>query len=132
MATYSIATAALALGTDRKRVENLVRRYWPSGTDPGRQGKARRLRRDTIVGLACVLELEEAVGLPAAAAATLVRRLRDHRAPNSAAVRQHGAVVVSLDLEEIDRGVGARLAEALEIAPRPARGRPGNRRRERN
>jgi hypothetical protein len=127
MATYSIATAALALGTDRKHVENMLRRCRLSGADPGRQGQARRLRRDTIVALACVLQLEEAVGAPAPTAASLLRRLWDHRSPVGAATVRYGAVAVSLDFEELERSVRARLAEALEIAPRPARGRPRNR-----
>lgn len=125
MAAYSVATAALALGIERKRLENILSRHDIPGTRQGRQGQARRLTRQAIVNLAAIVQLENVLSIPAPVAAELVRTARELSEHVVGPVElTRGSVALLLDLAAIDRALNAQLSEALEMAPRPRRGRP--------
>lgn len=128
MASYSIMTAALAIGTSRKRLENLLGRCELPGTRHGRQGRARRLGLKTILAAAATLEAHERLGLPIPVAARLASRALEGRSENSTVaglwIVREGPVALGIDLDSIETTVFAGLSEAVEIAPRPVRGRP--------
>jgi hypothetical protein len=120
MASYSITTTALALGTDRKRLENLLVRCAVPGTVRGRQGRTRRLSRAAVLALALLLELQDRLGVPASFAAELLPALlRSDGEPV-----ELGPVTLSVDLPRLERELAAAIAVAVEMAPRPRRGRP--------
>ena len=145
MASYSTITAAIALGVDRKRLENLLLRCRIPGTSRGRQGRARRLSRSSLLALAVVVRLQEELGIPAAHAAELIAggllgpgarggrpdpgrpgsRVDLHDPGTAAGPTLHrGPFILSVDMEELDRALASALAEAIEMSPRPRRGRP--------
>jgi hypothetical protein len=125
MAAYSIATAALALGVERKRLENILSRYEVPGTRPGRQGQARRLTREATINLAAMIQLEDMLSIPAPAAADLVRMAQElPGSPDGSVQLVRESVNLIIDFAAIERALLAQLSEALEMAPRPRRGRP--------
>lgn len=125
MAAYSIATASLALGVERKRLENLLSRHEIPGTRPGRQGQARRLTREATINLAAMIQLEDILSIPAPAAAGLIRTARGlSRSPDGSVQLVRGSVILIIDFAAIERALLTQLGEALEMAPRPRRGRP--------
>jgi hypothetical protein len=153
MASYSTITAALALGVDRKRLENLLLRCRIPGTSRGRQGRARRLSRASLLALAAVVRLQEELGIPASQAAELVasgllstdalgsdpdrvipgRRIEPgDGGTTAAATLRRGPFTLSVDVAHLDRELTAALAEAIEVSPRPRRGRPAGTSRGRN
>jgi hypothetical protein len=125
VAAYSIATAALALGIERKRLENILSRYEIPGTRQGRQGQARRLTREATINLAAMIQLEAMLSIPTPAAADLVGMARG-LSPSPAGSVQLGreSVILIIDFAAIERALLAQLSEALETGPRPRRGRP--------
>jgi hypothetical protein len=125
MAAYSIATVALALGVERKRLENILSRYEIPSTRSGRQGQARRLTRDATVNLAAMIQLEDLLSIPAPAAADLVRTARGQAgSPEGSVQLVRESVSLIIGFAAIERALLAQLSEALEMAPRPRRGRP--------
>ena len=125
MAAYSIATTALALDIERKRLENILSRHDIPGTRQGRQGQARRLTREAVVNLAAIVQLENVLSIPAPVAAELVRKGRELPRDVAGAVQlARGAVALLIDFAAIERALLAQLSAALEMAPRPRRGRP--------
>jgi hypothetical protein len=125
MAAYSIATAALAIGVDRKRVENILSRYEIPGTRHGRQGQTRRLTREAILNLAALIQLEDRFSIPVPAAADLIRTARGlPNSPDGTVQIVHESVGLIIDFGAIEHALQAQLSEALEMAPRPRRGRP--------
>jgi hypothetical protein len=150
MALYSTVTAALALGVDRKQLENLLGRCRIPGTSRGRQGRARRLSRDSLLAVAAVLHLQRRLGIPISRGAELLtdgllsdpqghsetspgappigREADEPRphpapAPGGPALR-YGPLVLLLDVSELQRELTQALADAIEVSPRPRRGRP--------
>lgn len=151
MALYSTTTAALALGVDRKQLENLLGRCRIPGTTRGRQGRARRLSRNTLLAVAAVLRLQRTLGIPASRGAELLadgllshprgnagtlpgalftaREAEDNgpqavRVPRDGAALRHGPFLLLVDVPELERELAQALAEAIEMSPRPRRGRP--------
>lgn len=118
MAFYSTTTAALALGVDRKQLENLLGRCQIPGTSRGRQGRARRLSRNSLLAVAAVLRLQRTLGIPASRGAELLADgLLSHP-------RGDGPFLLLVDVPELERELAQALAEAIEMSPRPRRGRP--------
>lgn len=125
MASYSTITAAIALGIDRKRLENLLARaHLQETASRSRQGRSRRLDRSTLLTLATLVELQERLGMPAWIAAEVAAGL----VAGNPAPHRRGPVTVTVDLRQIDTELTASLALAMEMAPRPRRGRPARER----
>lgn len=139
MASYSTITAAIALGIDRKRLENLLLRCRIPGTSRGRQGHARRLSRTSLLALAALVRLQDELGIPASHAAELLaggllsagsRASRDQAdagarvEPGAPGALRRGPFTLAVDVAALDRELAAALAEAIEVSPRPRRGRP--------
>lgn len=147
MASYSTITAAIALGVDRKRLENLLLRSRIPGTTRGRQGRARRLSRSSLLALAVVVRLQDELGIPAAYAVELLagglvstgsRASPEHPdrggrvEPGVPAAIRRGPFTLAVDVAALERELAASLAEAIEMSPRPRRGRPSGTQRTTN
>lgn len=139
MASYSTITAAIALGIDRKRLENLLLRHRVPGTFRGRQGRARRLSRTSLLALAVVVRLQDEFGIPAPRAVELLSawatwggtrsgaargNVAPHLQPDAPASLHRGPFTLTVDVAALERDLVAALAEAIEVSPRPRRGRP--------
>ena len=117
---YTIATAALALGTSVKWLDNVLSHNRVLGVAQERQGISRRLTVEALLVLALAVLLIQELGLPTLKAITLAQDLATHDGKYSA---PHG-LDFSLDLPSFRVQLLERLEQAVEIAPIPKRGRP--------
>ena len=117
---YTIATAALTLGTSGKWLDNVLSHNRVSGIARERQGVSRRLTVEGLVGLALAVLLVRELGLPTAKAIAVAENLAKNEGRYSA---QHG-LNLSLDLKSFRLQLLESLESAVEIAPAPKRGRP--------
>jgi hypothetical protein len=117
---YTIATAALALGTSIKWLDNVLSHNRVPGVAQERQGVSRRLTVEGLVILALAVLLIQQLGLPTpkaiALAEDLARNEGRHTAPEG--------LSLDLDLLSFRARLLERLENAVEIAPVPRRGRP--------
>jgi hypothetical protein len=117
---YTIATAALTLGTSVKWLDNLLSHNRVSGIVRERQGVARRLTVESLVGLGLALVLVRELGLPTAKAIALAENL----AKNNGRYIASRGLMLTLDLSSFRADLLERLESAVEMAPVPKRGRP--------
>ena len=118
---YTIATAALALGTSVKWLDNVISHNRVPGVAQKRQGISRRLTVEGMLLLALAALLIQELGLPTSKAITLAENLAENEGRYSA---QQGLLNLGLDLTTFRLHLLERLENAVEIAPVPKRGRP--------
>jgi len=117
---YTIATAALTLGTSVKWLDNLLSHNRVSAIARERQGVSRRLTVEGLVGLALAVLLVRELGLPIAKAITVAENL----AENEGRYIMPQQLMLTLDLSSFRTHLLERLESAVEMAPIPKRGRP--------
>jgi len=117
---YTIATAALALGTSVKWLDNVLSHNRVSGVAQERQGISRRLTVEGLLVLALVVLLIQELGLPTPRAIVLAEDL----AKNEGRYMAQQGLNIALDLPSFRIRLLERLENAVEIAPVPKRGRP--------
>jgi hypothetical protein len=116
---YTIATAALALNTSTKWLDNVLSHYTISGVSQGRQGISRRLNVHALLSLRVILTLTDELGIPTIRAIKIAETIVANEG-------QFVSPVVSLkvDWATFQANLIKRLENAVEIAPSPNRGRP--------
>jgi hypothetical protein len=117
---YTIATAALTLGTSAKWLDNVLSHNRVSGIARERQGISRRLTVEGLVGLALMVLLVRELGLPTAKAIEVAENL----VKNEGRYIAPQGLILALDLSSFRADLLERLESAVEIAPVPTRGRP--------
>jgi hypothetical protein len=117
---YTIATAALALGTSIKWLDNVLSHNRVLGVAQERQGVSRQLTVEGLLILALAVLLIQELGLPTSRAIALAEDLARSEGRHMA---QQG-LNLSLDLPIFRLRLLERLESAVEIAPVPKRGRP--------
>lgn len=117
---YTIATAALALGTSVKWLDNVLSHNRIAGVVQERQGISRRLTVEGLLVLALVALLIQELGSPTSKAIALA----EHLAKNEGRYSGQQGLNLGLDLTSFRLHLLARLENAVEIAPAPKRGRP--------
>ena len=117
---YTIATAALTLGTSVKWLDNVLSHNRVSGIAREHQGVSRRLTIEGLVGLALAVLLVRQLGLPTARAIAVAENL----AENEGRYIVPQGLMLTLDLSSFRADLLERLESAVEIAPIPKRGRP--------
>lgn len=117
---YTIATAALTLGTSVKWLDNVLSHNRVSGIAREHQGVSRRLTIEGLVGLALAVLLVRQLGLPTARAIAVAENL----AKNEGRYIVPQGLMLTLDLSSFRADLLERLESAVEIAPIPKRGRP--------
>lgn len=117
---YTIATAALTLGTSVKWLDNVLSHNRISGIARDRQGVSRRLTVEVLVGLVLTVLLMRELGLSTAKAIAVAEKLARNEGRY---IAPHG-LMLSLDLSSLRADLLERLERAVEIAPVPKRGRP--------
>ena len=117
---YTVGTAALALDVPAKWLDNVFSHFQVPGVTQERQGISRKVSLEGVLQLALALRLIDDLEIPTATAlrlaSTIIQTGGQHRSKSG--------ITISLDLSTIRAGLEARLAEAVEIAPVPRRGRP--------
>ncbi len=121
MRSYSVAIAALAIDAPLRWIDNTISQNHVDGIVSEQRGVARRISFPALMVLAVARELQTRIGSPITfAVATAHSMVHD---PSGAEVR-FGPITLSLDIQLIRRALEIRLAEAMESAPSPPRGRP--------
>jgi hypothetical protein len=119
---YTVGTAALALDVPAKWLDNVLSHFELAGVVQKHQGIARKVSLEGVLQLALALALISDLGIPTATALRLADTMREtsgqHRTPSG--------ITIGLDVSSIRAGLETRLAQAVEIAPLPRRGRPPN------
>jgi hypothetical protein len=117
---YTVAAAAVTLRMPVKWIDNVLSHHTVPGVARSRQGVSRRLTPQAILSLEIAIRLSNALSISVARSLELATRL----------VREHGelsagkGLTLALDIEVIQAELAERLANAVEIAPLPRRGRP--------
>jgi hypothetical protein len=121
---YSIAVTSLAIGAPLKWTDNLLAHHALPEVRSRTRGVARGVSWAGVVRIALIRALHLELGCGVREAVALSESLL--RAPGGQVT--HGAwLSLAVDRSSLDRELQARLAEALESAPRPRRGRPPRR-----
>jgi len=125
---YSVAVTSLAVDAPTKWTDNLIAHHRLPEVRSRSRGVERGVSWAGVVRIALIraLHLELGCGVREAVmlSSTLLRN-----ADNNVALGQR--LVVGFDREGLERDIRQRLGEALESAPRPRRGRPARRDRDR-
>jgi len=129
MPIYNTATVAAAIGASPKWLDNLLSHNKIDGVTGGRQGIQRRLSADAVRIVTLTKELIDHAALSAPAAvgiaATIVGGTSpDGRPASMNRLRLSPSIWLELDVSALEREISAGLAHAIEVTPRPPRGRP--------
>ena len=117
---YTVGTAALALDVPTKWLDNVLSHFQVPGVTQERQGISRRVSLEGVLQLALALRLIDDLEIPTANALRLARSISQVGGQHQTS----SGISIGLDLSTIRAGLEARLAQAVEIAPVPRRGRP--------
>ena len=120
MRGYTVASAAVALSVGPKWVDNALSHYRIPGVQQSRQGVARRLTAESVLVLEIALRLMRTLAIPLHAALEISTLLVNE----STSTYSANGCVLRVDVDEIRSATERRLAEAVEFAPAPRRGRP--------
>ena len=123
MRAYTVAAVAVALKMPVKWVDNVLSHNRVRGVSQARQGVARRLTPQAVTILEIALQLVRAASIPASRALAIAHEVAD-LGGSVAPVYLSRSVTIVVDVTAITRETTERLAQAVEIAPRPQRGRP--------
>jgi len=118
--SYTLATAALALGVTSKWLDNALSHVRVPGIVQTRQGIPRRLSIESLILISIALDLIADVEIPLARALGLATRLA---AAGGKLTLESGARI-EIDLPSITESLLQRLEHAVEVVPLPRRGRP--------
>lgn len=124
MRGYSVAASALAIGVEPKWLDNLLSQNRVPGVVQARQGVPRRIPPSALYLIATAHGLNRDFQVPVGAALRLAQAIWE--SPNTGAVAAFAVEDLSLqvDREALKSRVDQAVAEAIEMAPRPKRGRP--------
>jgi hypothetical protein len=117
---YTVGTVALALDVPSKWLDNILSHHRVPGVVQARQGVSRKVTPEGLLQLALAVRLIGDLGIPAANALQLAGAIS---ATNGIYSTPSG-IGLSLDLNQLRSKLETRLAQAVEIAPVPRRGRP--------
>lgn len=118
MRAVTTATAAAALGLERRAFTNMIGRLEASELPRGRQGVARRIPASLLPRLFLTIELAERLAVPVADAFRIAGALANREQPIAPFVR------IDVDFELISSEVNHQLERAIEAVVRRPRGRP--------
>ena len=123
MRAYTVAAVAVALKMPVKWVDNVLSHNKVRGVAQARQGVARRLTPQAVTILEIALQLVRATSLPVSRALEVAHKVAE-LGGSAAPVYLSRTVTIVVDVAAITVETSGRLAQAVEIAPRPRRGRP--------
>lgn len=123
--SYDVAAAALVLDVPPKWLDNVLSRHDVPGIDRSRQGSTRRIPLAALELLAAARILRDELHLPVRSAVDLAARIA---AAGDGVLAIHGGTLrIAIDRAAIRASLTRRLADAVEGARRPPRGRPPRR-----
>jgi len=123
MRGYTVTTVAVTLRMPPKWVDNVLSHYRVSGVSQARQGIARRITPQAVVILEIALRLSRSLVTPIQQALEIAANLSRIGGPEARIVLSPVAELV-VNVAAIEAETMLRLADAVEVAPVPRRGRP--------
>ena len=127
MRAYTVAAAAVTLKVPRKWVDNTLSHYVVPGVLQRKQGVTRKITPQAVLILEICLELMRTLGVPlhlALEAAKAVAAPDESTTEPTTQLPLGPHTTLTVDVAAIMRDMNARLANAVEVAPSPKRGRP--------
>lgn len=132
---YDIAVAAVAIGVERKWLDNLTAQHSIPGTEHVARGVARRLSMRTLLTAAIVRDLNSGLGVPVArgvqVAGSVLGREPEPRPEFEAGLTAprptlgiSESVSLVVDVAQLEMEIERRLLEAMETVVPRRRGRP--------
>lgn len=118
MRAVTTATAAAALGLERKAFDNMIGRLEASELPRGRQGVERRIPVSLLPRLLLAAELSERLAIPVADAFRIAGALANGDQPGAPFIR------IEADFSLLSSEVNHHLERAIEAVVRRPRGRP--------
>ncbi len=125
--SYTVRTAALAIGADTKWVDNVLSHHVVAGVEQGTRGVERRLNDDALIALALCRILCKQLGVPTSTAVGIANEIVADRSLAQATYSAAPGVAIQFSLSEIERSVRDRLGDASEATAHVRRGRPSRR-----
>ena len=124
MRLYSVAVASLAIDAPGRWTDNLIAQHDIPDVRSRTRGVARGISWAGLVRIALIREFHVALGCGVRDAVALSDALLQSATGNLKVGRWS---TVAFDRRALEQDLHQRLAEALESAPRPRRGRPARR-----
>ena len=124
MRLYSVAVASVAIDAPEKWTDNLLAHHELEGIHSRARGVARGIYWPALVHVALVRELHTRIGCSVRDAVALADAILT--SPGNL-IEAGPHVTLNFGRERFERDLHRRLADALESAPRPRRGRPRKR-----
>ena len=138
---YDIAVAALAIGVERKWLDNLTAQHSIPETEHVARGVARRLSMRALLTAAIVRDLNRGLGVPVGRGVELASSiLGAQQSREGVAIAESGpggllsaprvvlpiaeSLTLAVDVERLEREIERRLLEAMETMVPRRRGRP--------
>lgn len=117
---YTVGTVALALNVPAKWIDNVLSHHQVRGVTQRRQGVTRKVSPEGLLQLSLATILIDDLEVPTPAALRLAASVSDA----DGNLQTPSGLRINLDLAAIRARLESRLAQAVEIAPVPRRGRP--------
>lgn len=127
MRSYDVTIASLAIDAPTRWTDNLLSQHTLPDVISAHRGVARRISYPALMRLALIRQLHTRLGLGVGDAIRIASKLLDS---GGSSVHESGQLRLSVDQPGLERTLDARLAEALESAPAPRRGRPSKKKSE--
>lgn len=124
MKTLSTASAAAALGVDRKTLDNVLTREARSFVLTGNQGRSRRIPVAALERIAVAFILNRDLGVSIAKGIELAEMIIGSK---GTPIRVGSLGVLTFDIVQLRRTLEQAVDEALESVAEPPRGRPKSR-----
>jgi hypothetical protein len=121
---YSVAVASLAIRAPVKWTDNLLSQHAIPDIHRMTRGVARGISWSALVRIALVRELHVRLGCAIHQSVSLATELLTS---SDGSTTPGGYITLGFDRPAFERALQFRLVEALEMAPRPRRGRPPSR-----
>jgi hypothetical protein len=122
MRGYTVAASAVTLRVSAKWLDNVLSHHAVPGVQRTRQGVKRLLPPSALIQLEIALVLGRALAVPLGVAIPLAIRL--HQTGGRIDTAGLPLITITLDLPRLISALDRRLADAVESAPSPKRGRP--------
>jgi hypothetical protein len=121
---YSVAIASVAIEAPDKWTDNLIAHNDLAGVQSRARGVARGISWPALVHIALIRELHIRIGCSVRDAVSFAAAIL---AATNSLMTAGPHLTLAFDRERFERDLRQQLADALESAPRPRRGRPRKR-----
>jgi hypothetical protein len=127
--SINVRTAAFAIGTTTKWLDNLLARHRLPGVSQGTQGVERRITDEGLLGIELTRLLVTEFAMPLPQSVAVVRTVLENRTGNDGRFVAPGGVAIHFPFDRIQERLRIQILSAIEAVPNVSRGRPRRGRR---